>query len=129
MTNLQIHGYYVSKVPDLYVDHHGGATIESRHFRFIRFYADGFFAKYRRTKYDSTHEKVVTRRVAEYKEDPARYSNTIITVGKYNIDRHQVFIEASVAGKVVNEAFTIVSPDELLGEDLKEYEFKESKIG
>lgn len=84
MIGLRNNGYYVLKVPETYVDHHGGARIESRHFRFMRFYPDGFFAKYRRTKYDPTHENMVTRRMAEYKQDPARYSNTTIAVGKYN---------------------------------------------
>lgn len=127
MTALKNHGYYISKIPDTFVDYHAGIKFESTYHYFVRFFSDGFYAKYSRSKYDFEYDQLAISRVAEYKVDPQRYSNAYVTIGKYNVDGYQVFMEAIVDGKVVKETLTIVSPDELLDENLKEYEFEETK--
>ena len=71
-----------------------------------------------------SRNQLAISRVAEYKEDPKSYSYAIIIIGRYNVDGYEVFMESIIGGNVVNETFAIVSTDELLDEDLKEYAFK-----
>ena len=51
MIRPETDGYYVSKLPDIYIESHGGASGEIKFYHFIKFYADDFFAKYSHEKY------------------------------------------------------------------------------
>lgn len=127
MTGLRTDGYYVTKVPDAFDEYHGGATIKWELYTFVKFYPDGYFAKFSSRKRE-LDEHAITERVREHKDEPNKYTNVVVTVGKYHIDSHQVFMQATVLENEVNETFTIISTDEILNDNLKEYEFKKSKI-
>lgn len=121
--DINYKGYYISRIPAEYIDTMESGSIKTLHYRWIKFFDNGYFVYGTSQDVGVDFNLLAQRLLSEYIKTE---TNIIFTVGKFERDSYQLFLYSKffASEEIDTEVFTILSEKVLLDENLEEYDYR-----